>query len=97
MIQVLLALLGSIGTSWGGPKGNLLVQLANTLGLAAADTAEFKAFAEPWIRWANGIVDADRDPTPEEEAAANALADAVHENNQSLGTGGQGVSLPSPP
>lgn len=97
MIQILLALLGSVGTSWGGPKGSLLVQIANTLGLAVADTAEFKAFAGPWIVWANGIVDANRDPTADEEAAANALADAVHANNQSLGTGGPGVALPAPP
>lgn len=97
MIQILLALISSLAGSVGGKTGALVIQLMNTIGLGIAGAAEFKAFAGPWITWANKIVDENRDPTEEEEAAANALADAVHANNASLGTGGPGVPLPSPP
>lgn len=97
MIQVLLALISSLAQSKGGKIGELVTQVVNTIGLGITDKAEFDAFAMPWITWANGIVDANRDPTADEEAAANALADAVHANNQSLGTGGPGVALPAPP
>jgi hypothetical protein len=97
MIQILLALISSLAGSVGGKTGALVIQLVNTVGLGIAGAADFKAFAGPWIQWANKIVDAKRDPTPAESAAANALADAVHANNQSLGSGGAGVPLPSPP
>jgi len=97
MIQILLALIGSLGGSLGGNTGSLITQVVNTIGAVTIGKAEFDAFAGPWIVWLNTIVDAKRDPTPDESAAANALADAIHANNQSLGTGGPGVPLPSPP
>jgi hypothetical protein len=97
VIQIFLALIGSLAGSVGGKTGALVLQLVNTIGIVTLDAVELQAFAGPWITWANGIVDAKRDPTDEERAAANALADAIHANNQSLGTGGPGVPLPSPP
>jgi hypothetical protein len=97
MISILLALISSLAGSVGGKTGGLVIQLANTIGTVALDATALAAFAGPWITWANGIVDAKRDPTPAENAAALALADAIHANNQSLGTGGPGVPLPSPP
>ena len=97
MIQILLALIGSLAGSLGGHTGALVTQLVNTIGTVTLDKAEFDAFVGPWIRWANAIVDAGRDATPEEHAAANALADAVHANNQSLGSGGPALPLPAPP
>lgn len=97
MIQILLALIGSLATSYGGKASSLVLQLVNTIGAVTLSKAEFDEFAGPWITWANGIVDANRDPTADEEAAARALADAIHANNASLGAGGHGVPLPSPP
>jgi hypothetical protein len=97
MIQILIAFALSLARDVGGKKGALAQQVLNTISLGIAGKAEFDAFAGPWIQWANAINDANRDPTDEEEAAANALADAVHANNQSLGTGGPGVPLPPPP
>lgn len=97
MLQVLLALIGSLGQSLGGRTGSLVTQLVNTIGTLALDRADVIAFAVPWVQWANAIVDANRDPTDAEEAAANAVADAVHANNQSLAAGGPGVPLPPPP
>lgn len=97
MIAILLALLGSLATSYGGKTGGLIVQIVNSLGVLTVDKAAFDAFAGPWFVWLNAIVDANRDPTPEENAAAVALADAIHANNQSLGHGGQPVALPPPP
>ncbi len=97
MIQLLLALAASLAQSLGGKTGALITNLVNVIGTVTMDEADFAAFAGPWITWANAIVDANRDPTPAENAAALALADAVHANNQSLGTGGAGVPLPSPP
>ena len=97
MIQVLLALIASLAGSVGGQTGALVTQLVNTIGTVTLDNAAFDATIGPWIAWANGIVDANREPTPEEHAAANALADAIHANNQSLGSGGPPVPLPAPP
>jgi hypothetical protein len=82
VIQVFLALIGSLAASVGGQTGSLVIQLVNTIGTVTLDAAELKAFAGPWIEWANAIVAENRDPTAEERAAANALADAVHANNQ---------------
>lgn len=97
MISILLAFIASLAGSVGGRTGALVTQLVNTIGTVTIGKAEFDAFVGPWITWANGIVDANRDPTPEEEAAANQLADAIHANNQSLGIGGPAIPLPSPP
>lgn len=97
MIAILLAFIGSLGNSIGGNTGSLITQLVATIGTVAQDKADFDDFAGPWIQWANAIVDANRDPTPDEHAAARALADAVHANNQSLAQGGAPVPLPSPP
>lgn len=97
MIQILLALIESLAGSIGGKTGALVGQLVNVIGTVTLDQQALAAFAGPWIAWANVIVDAKRNPTPAEDAAANALADAIHANNQSLATGGPGVPLPSPP
>jgi hypothetical protein len=97
MIQLLLALIGSLGISLGGKTGALVTELVSTIGTVALDEQALVAFAGPWVTWVNGIIDAGRDPTAEEEAAARALADAVHANNQSLAQGGSPVTLPSPP
>lgn len=97
MIQILLALIASLAGSYGGKAGGLVIQLVNTIGKVTLDKTAFDAFAGPWITWANGIVDANREPTPAENSAAVALADAIHANNQSLGAGGPAVALPSPP
>lgn len=97
MIQILLALIGSLGTSLGGKTGELVQQLVGTIGAVNLGVSELEQFATPWITWANKIVDEKRDPTDEEHAAARALADAVHANNQSLANGGSGSLLPAPP
>ena len=97
MIQLLLALVSSLASSFGGKAGALVGQLVGTIGTVTTDKAAFDAFAGPWISWLNGIIDANRDPTPEEEAAVRALAAAVHANNQALGSGGAAVTLPGPP
>jgi hypothetical protein len=97
MIAVWIALINSLAAAVGGPTGALVAQLVNTIGAVTLDKAELEAFAGPWITWANGIVDADRDPTDEEREAARSLADAVHNNNRSLGGGGPSIPLPSPP
>jgi hypothetical protein len=97
MIQILLALISSLGGSLGGRIGDLITQLVATIGTVQIDKAQFDAFAGPWIIWANGIVDAGRDPTQAEHAAARALADAVNANIESLGSGGPALPLPSPP
>lgn len=97
MIQIILALLSSLGTSVGGKAGALVLQLVNTVGTIKLSADEWLATVGPWVTWANGIVDAGRDPTPEEHAAAQALATAAHENLQSLARGGQPVAIPAPP
>lgn len=100
MIQVLLALLASVAQSLGGKTGALLTQLVNTVGVVWTDKAAWEAWATPWVVWANGIVDANRDPTAEEDAAANAVADAIHQRNQTLAAGtpvDQLPPLPNPP
>lgn len=95
-ITLLLAVFKSLGASLGGPTGALIDQIVTTGATVAADTAAFEATIVPWLAWANVIADAKRDPTPEEKAAANALADAAHANVQSLGAGGPPVPLPAP-
>lgn len=97
MIQIILALLASLGTSIGGKAGALIGQLVGTIGTIKLGTDEWLAQVGPWITWANGIADANRDPTPEEHEAARALATAAHENLQSIGAGGPPVPIPSPP
>lgn len=97
MIQVILALLASLGTSIGGKAGALVIQLANTAGTIKLDRDEWEASVMPWIVWANAIADAKRDPTDDEHAAARALADAAHANLQSLAAGGPPVAIPAPP
>ena len=97
MIEIILALLSSLGASVGGNAGNLIGQLVGTIGTIRLDSQEWLATVGPWVTWANGIVDANRDPTPEEHAAAQALATAAHDNLQSLATGGPQVPIPSPP
>lgn len=100
MIQILLAFIASLGQTIGGKTGALIAQLTSTIGTVQLDKAEWDAFAGPWIQWANGIVDANRDATDEEHAAAKALADAVHARNQALAQGtpeGSLPPLPSPP
>lgn len=97
MIEVMLALFASFGQSIGGKTGALIGQLASTFGTVKMDLAQFEAEVVPWIRWANAINDANRDPTPEEEAAANAVADAAHADLQSKAAGGPGVPIPPPP
>lgn len=97
MIELILALLGSLGQSIGGNTGNLIGQLVATIGTIKLDRDEWLASVGPWVTWANAIADAGRDPTPEEHAAARALATAAHENLQSLATGGPPVPIPAPP
>lgn len=97
MWQILLALAKSLAGSLGGNVGALVLQLLNTADTAYQDKEAWAAWAGPWILWANAIVDAGRDPTPDEDAAAVAVATAVHQNNQSLGAGGPPVPLPAPP
>lgn len=97
MIEIILALLASLGNSIGGNAGNLIGQLVGTIGTIKLDRDEWIATVGPWVAWANGIADAGRDPTPEEHAAARALATAAHENLQSIAQGGPPVPLPSPP
>ena len=97
MIEIILALLGSLGQTVGGSTGNLIGQLVGTIGTIKLDRDEWLATVGPWVTWANGIVDASRDPTPEEHEAARALATAAHDNLQSLAHGGPPVPLPSPP
>lgn len=97
MIQVLLALIASLGTSLGGNTGALVTQLVGTIGTVTMDEQALVAFAGPWVTWVNGIIDAKRDPTAAEETAAQALAAAVHANNQALAQGGTPVPLPAPP
>lgn len=96
LIPVLLALINSLGVTLGGRTGSLVTQIVGTISTVTLDKAAFDAFAGPWIAWANVIVDAKRDPTPEEEAKALELAAAIHANNQSLGAGGPPVALPTP-
>lgn len=97
MWALLLALAQSLAGSVGGNVGALITQLVNTAGTAWTDKEAWAAWAGPWILWANAINDAGRDPTSDEDAAARAVADAVHANNQSLASGGPPVALPSPP
>lgn len=97
MIEILLAIFASLGQSIGGKTGALIGQLANAFSTVKMDLAQFEAEVVPWIRWANAIADAKRDPTPEEEAAANAVADAAHADLQSKASGGPGVAIPAPP
>lgn len=97
MIQILLALISSLAGSVGGKVGALVTQLVDTIGTATLDEQAVVAFAGPWVTWMNAIIDAKRDSTPEEEAAVQALAAAVHANNQSLAAGGAAVPLPAPP
>jgi hypothetical protein len=97
VIQILLALIASLGQSVGGKTGTLVTQLVNIINTGYQDTAEWKAFAGPWIKWVNAIIDADRDPTEEEHAAAVALADTVRARNHSLAVNGPPVTLPAPP
>ncbi len=97
MIALWIAIAKSLAISYGGKIGNLIVQVADTAEAAIAAKLDIDATIGPWISWINGIILAKRDLTPEEDAAANAFADAVHANNQSLGTGGPGVAIPAPP
>ena len=97
MIEVLLALFASFGSSIGGKTGALIGQLASTFGTVKMDLARFESEVVPWIRWANAIADANRNPTAEEEAAANAVADAAHADLQSKARGGPPVPIPAPP
>ena len=97
MIQLWIALARSLAISLGGKIGTVVVQLADTVGLAIADKADVELTIGPWITWINAIIDAKRDLTPEEHAAVNALADAVNQNNISLANNGPPVAIPSPP
>lgn len=97
MIQILLALIQSLAGTIGGTTGSLVTQLVNTIGSVTLNKQEWDAFAGPWIVWANAIVDANRNATPDEHAAAQALAAAVHADNQALAAGQPGVALPLPP
>lgn len=96
-IQIILALLNSLGVSVGGKAGALIGQFVNTIGTVQLSVEEWQTQVLPWVAWANAIADANRDPTPEEHAAAQALATAAHENLQSLAAGGPPVAIPSPP
>jgi len=97
VIQLYLSIIQALATSYGGKVGALVSQLVNTFSTLTLAKADVEAFAKPWIEWINAIILAKRDLTAEETAAVDALIDAVHANNQSLGTGGAGVPLPSPP
>jgi len=94
---ILAALARSLAVSLGGKFGPLLTQLIDSGETAWTDKEAWAAWAGPWILWSNAINDAGRNPTAEEHAAAQALAAAVHANNQSLASGGLPVPLPSPP
>lgn len=94
---ILAALAKSLAASLGGSYGSLLTQLIDTGETVWTDKEAWAAWAGPWILWCNAINDAGRDPTADEHAAAQAVAAAVHANNQSLAQGGQPVPLPSPP
>ena len=97
MIEIILALWGSLGKSVGGKAGALISQLVGTFGTVKMGRDEWLATVSPWIAWSNGIVDANRNPTDEEEAAANAVADAAHADLQSKARGGPPVPIPAPP
>lgn len=94
---ILAALAKSLAGSFGGSAGALIMQLIDTGETAWTDKEAWAAWAGPWILWANAINDAGRDPTTDEDAAARAVALAVHQNNQSLAAGGPAVPLPAPP
>jgi hypothetical protein len=97
MIEIILALWGSLGNSIGGKAGALIGQLVGAFGTFKADRDAWIATVGPWITWSNAIVDAKRDPSAAEDAAANAVADAAHADLQSKAKGGPGVPIPPPP
>lgn len=97
LITVLLALLGSVASSLGGSTGALITQLVNLAGSLQTDQAEVAAAIAPWITWANGIVDAGRNPTAEEKAAVAGLRDAAHAYVQAAAAGHPLPAIPAPP
>jgi hypothetical protein len=100
VIQVFFAFILSLAQSKGGKIGELVTQLIGTLQAINLSKADYDAFVGPWLQWANGVIDRDNagtPPTKEELAAGLALAQAINDNIESLGSGGAGVPLPSPP
>lgn len=100
MIQIFLALLVSLAQSKGGKIGALVEQIVATFQTLQMSEADFEAFVGPWLQWTNGVIDRDNagtPPTDAERAAGLALAQAINANIESLGSGGAGVPLPSPP
>jgi len=92
-LQLALSMAGSIA----GPTGAIAAMILGGINTLSTDTAETRAFAEGWVTWLNGIIDANRAPTDEEKALANAVADAVYANNESLASGGPALPIPPPP
>jgi hypothetical protein len=76
--QIALAALGTVNPAIGG----LVVMIGNAVMTIQGDTAEDKALIAQWQAFCQKIVDENREPTPEEHAAARAFADAEHQKAQ---------------
>lgn len=76
-LQIALAALGTANPAIGG----LVAMIGNAVVTVQSDTAEFKALDAKWQAFCQKIVDENRDPTPEEHAAARQFADDVHAGN----------------
>jgi hypothetical protein len=77
--QLLMAAIGTANPAIGG----LVAMIANGVGTVVGDTVEDKALHDKWFAFCQKIVDENRDPTPEEHAAALAFASAEHLQAQS--------------
>jgi hypothetical protein len=76
--QIALAAIGTVNPAIGA----LVAMIGNGVMTIQGDTEEDKALIAQWQAFCQKIVDENRDPTPEEHAAARAFADSVHAANQ---------------
>lgn len=78
-LQIALAAIGTANPQIAA----LVAMVTNGVMTISGDTAEDKALIAQWQAFCQKIVDENRDPTPDEHAAAQAFAAAEHQKAQS--------------